>query len=136
MALATLLLGAPSVFEQDVDLRLAGGKPNDLVLSLGYRDDQWHQQVEGWAFKYWVAPCDRLYNTMDHHGEIQESTGNQLTIAMTIRDDPWIPGGPAAYTLDLKKDKDKFTGTFTGQFKGQDVEGEVAGNMRAKPWPT
>ncbi len=151
-----LLLTIPSgratepVFYHDVDLRLTGAllsgdKPKDLVLYFGYRDGQWNKHVEGWAHVYWFqpgvqAPKDRYFNAMDHHGIVQESAEAdgriKLKLAMTIRDDPWVPGGPATYHLDLKRDGRNFTGTFTGTFKDQEVQGEVTGQMREKLWPS
>lgn len=137
------------VFYQDADLRLtgallSGGKPKDLVLYLGYKDGQWNKHVEGWAYKYWIepgkmAPSDRFYNAMDHEGVVTgaKTTGDRslLTVEMTIHDDPWVTGGTATYTLDLKKDGAKFAGVFTGKFNGQDVKGAVAGQLREELWP-
>jgi hypothetical protein len=141
---------AEPVFYHDVDLRLTGAlpggdNPKDLVLYLGYRDGQWDKHAEGWAYIYWMrpgvlAPKDRYFNAMDHHGVVQQARAADgritLTVAMTIRDDPWVAGGPATYTLDLKQDGLNFSGTFTGQFKEQHVQGDVAGRMRETLWPS
>jgi hypothetical protein len=55
---------------------------------------------------------------------------------MNIHDDPWVPGGRASYSIDLKRDGQTLRGAFAGVFNGAAVQGEAVGSVRETLWPS
>ena len=161
-ALAVVLAGPASaaagegdgrVFYRDVSLYLDGAlwrgsgealRFKDLLLHLGFHEGAWRPYVLGYAGYSSRGrgriPADRAYNGMDHEGTVREvpAPGGRvrLIVEMQINPDPWVPGGPARYSLDLARRGDACEGTFSGTFNGRDVKGKAAGSIRADPWPS
>jgi hypothetical protein len=77
-----------------------------------------------------AIPHAPLYNTGRHSGQARlanSADGQVFEIDVTLGDDPWIKGGKGSYTVRLKREGDKFTGTHTGTYEGRSYSGSVKG---------
>jgi hypothetical protein len=119
--------------EEAVSLTIARAFPGAsetgaLRLRLRRIDGAWVPRVLG-----------RGYNIADHRGRIVKAEDNgsasRLSVDMMISGEPWMEGGPATYTLDLKRDGDRISGTWTGRFRLNEGSGEVEGAVTAVPPP-
>ena len=104
------------------------GRPCDLRLDLAGCGGTWAGEVWGYAHDYSRADHEGTVEVADRGG------GFRLTVRMTIDNDHWVAGGPAAYTVDLKRSGDELAGSFTGTFRGRQVKGAAAGRT-GPPWP-
>jgi hypothetical protein len=125
--------GAAAAVEEEVEIRLAeaypgSGNKGELRLRLKRVDGKWAPRVWG-----------RGFNIADHRGRIvkaqDSAAGSRLSIDMMISEEPWQEGGPATYTLDLKRDGDRISGTWTGAFRLNEGGGSVEGTVVAVPPP-
>lgn len=149
----------------DVTLRLSGGLPNesarlgkDIEVYLGRSaDGKWRADAMGYSAFFHgthLKPVS-LYSWQDHEGKVIEAVEEgetiRLTLQMTIHADPWVTGGTARYTLELKRDGNALAGTFEGVYTKAEstrpshndgppgdrpCKGRVVGAIRADLWPT
>jgi len=119
--------------EERVDLRLeqafpGASNPGSLSLRLRRVDGEWIPRVWG-----------RGYNIADHRGRIikteKHGGGTRLTLDIMISSEPWMTGGPASYTLDLKQDGSRVAGTWSGRFRLVEGKGSLSGTVRKIPPP-
>ncbi len=93
----------------------------DLYVTLRPTEDG------GWAEA--VTGTSPEYNTARHTGTVTAggaAASPTLKLDMTLADDKWVKGGPASYTVALRKQRAGWAGTYTGRFRETDVAGEVA----------
>jgi hypothetical protein len=120
------------------ELNLEGGvcKPSasdpnpagsDLVLTLYY-----HDQGIG------VSPQARGYNSHKREGSARiVKDGNPQTVQAEIILDRDSGGKDCSgsYTLELKREGDKYSGTYTGMYRGVERKGKVTGSFHEKAYP-
>ena len=127
--LAALALGATALAQsQRVTLTLSDAADDgaaavlDLVLRDGRIEPHGWLSVDG-------------YNRSQHPAAVTvgEVTARQLKcgVRVQVQSDPYAPGGPASYELELQRDGDRWSGSHVGTFIDQRVRGSVAG--RAAP---
>ena len=87
---------------------------------------------DGWA-DVWAYEYD--YNHRTHGGTVTRSRGTPdgltLTVALDLQGDPWAPGGPATYEMDLKRT----SGRAGGGPAGDAIQGTFTGTVKAGPGP-
>ncbi|MEX0652752.1 MAG: hypothetical protein WD534_17310 [Phycisphaeraceae bacterium] len=131
-ALVALLAAPAWSFDRRLELHLeqalpphTGDDARTLHLNLSAEGAGWQ---EAWAH----APT---YNRGMHVGAVTaaEVAGDRLTLTveLEVEGDPWVPGGEAAYQIEMTRDGDRVTGSFTGEMtrEGQPlaVQGPVVG---------
>jgi hypothetical protein len=113
-----------------VTLTLEGAADGEspVVLDLTTRDGGFEPEV--WATAY-------QYNHSLHSGAVaaaqQAPDQWKLTVHLEIESDPFAPGGPAAYEIELARQGNVFTGAYKGAFLDRPAQGAVKG--RASPVP-
>lgn len=119
--------------EGRMELRLRGAlyqtepdRLRDFRLELILEDGQW-QPVHGSAW---------TFNKATHAGDLRhiDWDGDRLRaeLLMDVRGDQWVPGGEAAYRVELARQEDGgFQGSFTGSFRDTDMAGEAVGTWFA-----
>ena len=112
-------------------MRLVDGKLAETFYARAtYWDDRGYQ--------------DNSFNYRMHLGKVtaQEATENGIkaSVELQILGDPWIPGGPARYEIDLQLDQENqlASGSYSGNFQQQgnqehEASGGITGSVGASP---
>lgn len=104
------------------------GRMPRFGLELAADQGQWRT---AWGY-------GEMFNKAWHTGRVIESAVGddrvRLKLEMKIEGDPWVPGGRANYTVDLRRAKDgklsgTYVGTFAGRFRHTELKGEASGEL-------
>jgi hypothetical protein len=138
-AVSRLQAAAETDFSGRIEIRLAGAlaqmkagqppQPKFLDVYAECDHGTWHD--------VWGASNE--FNRAIHLGRVSNAQVSaeeiKLKIDLTIGSDHWVPGGPASYEIDLKRDarSDTLDGSFSGRFEGPlsvfESNGKVSGRL-------
>ena len=105
---------------------VADGKT--LEIEFVRRDGRWEDACWGYCLNH---------NKREHPGSVTARGENPLTLAvsLSVRDDIWVRGGFAEYTIELRPVAEGFTGQYRGHFNHRPVTNTVTGVSWPLTWP-
>ena len=99
--------------------------PASLIVQIGADDGKW-----GRGFGMALGYNNGLHGAYVTEAKV-DGESVRVELVVDVGGDNWVPGGEAAYTVELKRGEgEAISGTFTGTFKGQKVAGVASGRLR------